>query len=217
MKHLIYLFLCGIFLNCISVYALNVSDNLATRKIKDIAVYRKDMVVAIKYENDSDVKSDEVKYIPCTCNRKRTRLGEFETSPYQMYRWHPLNMDENGKRHYGQYCIRFDDNILFHSALYNEMNNPLSLEISTYNGIVDPEVESQGCVRLRVKDLKEIYRQAEERPIKVIVTDEECPVERKTLVNEESFELWSSDTDIAYDLTDSEAKTILIYSKINRD
>lgn len=177
--------------------------------INKVTIYRQDMVCKIDYENG------DFEYIPCSCNKQKTRLGTFETSLNQNYRWHQLNADDNGIIHYGQYCVRFDGNILFHSTLYTENENPLSLDASTYNGIINKE-ESQGCIRLRIKDLKPIYSTALEKPIKVIVTDSNCPINRELLVCEQNFQLiLSEDCWSGYDPTDEDAER-LYYNLLNK-
>ena len=181
--------------------------NICFANIKQITVYRQDMIVKVEDDNN------QIIYMPCSCNTKRTRLGEFITS--NVYDWHVLNADENGKKHYTPMAIRFDGDILFHSVLYNEFGNLLSLEASTYNGIATME-QSQGCVRLRIKDLKYIYDNAKDQNIPVIVTDDKCNYDRFLLVCDENFEkIPCEDAWKGYEPTDEEGKALYLASISN--
>jgi lipoprotein-anchoring transpeptidase ErfK/SrfK len=68
---------------------------------------------------------------------------------YKRYNWLKLVGDV-----YGQYCTRFNGQILFHSMPYSS-RDPFSLINSEYNKIGTPA--SLGCIRLQVKDAKWIY------------------------------------------------------------
>ena len=182
-------------------------SNICFANIKQITVFRQDMIVKVEDDNN------QITYMPCSCNTKRTRLGKFTTS--NVYDWHILNADENGKRHYTPMAIRFDGDILFHSVLYNEFGNLLSLEASTYNGIANME-QSQGCVRLRIKDLKYIYDNAKNQNIPVIVTDDKCEYDRFLLVCDENFEkIPCEDSWKGYEPTDEKGKLLYLESILN--
>lgn len=226
---LFIIFICNY--NFAKVYDFNTQ-----KTIKQIIVYRQDGVVEIKYNDYASLQNivdyelgkvatisiikDETKYIPCTCNKTRTPLGKYFTGYVsdKYDRWCTLNRDNEGKIHYGQYRVRFNGSILFHSALYNRINDPLSLDIPSYNGLADNDMESQGCVRLRIKDVKEIFDNAKYNSIEVIVTDNKTPVKKWDLTCEQSdFKKWEGDDEEGYDLTDMEAQKIFIenYNKEN--
>lgn len=80
-------------------------------------------------------------------NINETPLGRFEI--YQRYRWRPLFGDVQG-----QYAIRFNGHILFHSVPYKNEDES-TLKPGEYNKLGEPA--SLGCVRLSVADAKWIY------------------------------------------------------------
>ena len=91
-------------------------DIITKPRVKLITVYRQLNIVKVELNNGN------VRYFPCSLNKKETELGKFKTS--DKYRWHTLYYNS-----YGQYAIRFNNPILFHSVLYNEKETPLSLQI----------------------------------------------------------------------------------------
>lgn len=76
-----------------------------------------------------------------------TPLGRFKI--YQRYRWRPLfgNVE-------GQYAIRFNGHILFHSVPYKSQDES-TLKPGEYNKL--GEAASMGCIRLSVADAKWLY------------------------------------------------------------
>ena len=76
-----------------------------------------------------------------------TPLGRFKI--YKRYRWSPLfgNVE-------GQYAVRFNGHILFHSVPYTKQDKG-TLKDGEYNKLGTPA--SMGCVRLSVADAKWIY------------------------------------------------------------
>lgn len=77
-----------------------------------------------------------------------TPLGSF-TINQKPGQWHPLY----GKT-YGQWSIRFNNDILFHSVPYRA-NNPATLVTEEYDKL--GQAVSAGCVRMRVSDVKWLY------------------------------------------------------------
>lgn len=85
----------------------------------------------------------------CSCGKTghETPLGTFQTSDY--YRWR-LMVDGS----YGQYAVRFNQSILFHSIPYYTQNAG-NIEWEQFNLL--GESASLGCVRLACADAKWIY------------------------------------------------------------
>lgn len=104
--------------------------------------------ITIKQQN-ADGTLTPVKAMVCSCGREghRTPQGTFHTSDY--YEWR-IMVDDT----YGQYAVRFNNKILFHSVPYTEAS-PDTLEWEEYNKL--GESASLGCVRLSVADSKWIY------------------------------------------------------------
>ena len=144
-------------------------------KIKSLTLYRNKMVLVANGEFDTPIATFSV-----SCNKKRTPIGTRYIK--EKIRWHKLYGDEN----YAQYCLRYGDSdnnepLLLHSIIYSEKYNPFSLKnftnyygwtYNTYNGIMY-EINSGGCVRLRVGDVKWLYDNIEyNTPFNIIDTDE---------------------------------------------
>ena len=106
------------------------------------------IVTAYKYNQANDCY-DYVKDMICSTGKVSgsTPVGGFAI--YDRYSW--LKLVGNV---YGQYCVRFNGQILFHSMPYLS-KNPSSLKWDEYNKIGMPA--SLGCVRLQVIDAKWIY------------------------------------------------------------
>ena len=112
-------------------------------------------------------------------NIEDTPLGTFRTSDY--YDWR-LMVDGS----YGQYAIRFNKGILFHSVPYYS-DRPDDLEIEQFNLL--GENASLGCVRMSVADVKWLYTNCP-KGTEVIVYDDAKnpgplgkPVQMKTITN----------------------------------
>lgn len=93
-----------------------------------------------------------------------TPLGIFKI--YQRYVWRPLFGDVEG-----QYAIRFNGHILFHSVPYLKQDKG-TLKPGEYNKLGQPA--SLGCVRLSVNDIKWLYDNCKNGTI-VEVYDDENP------------------------------------------
>lgn len=104
-----------------------------------------------------------VKAFVCSVGRAGhgTPLGTFKTSDY--YTWR-LMVDGS----YGQYAVRFNDGIMFHSVPYYTPNAG-DMEWEQYNLLGEPA--SLGCVRLACDDAKWIYENCV-RGTEVIVYDD---------------------------------------------
>ncbi|MDE7415403.1 MAG: L,D-transpeptidase [Lachnospiraceae bacterium] len=90
-----------------------------------------------------------VKAFVCSCGREghETPLGTFKTSNY--YTWRQM-VDGS----YGQYAVRFNRGIMFHSIPYYTKNAG-NMEWEQFNLL--GEAASLGCVRLTCADAKWIY------------------------------------------------------------
>lgn len=102
------------------------------------------------YEKDANGEVGvPVKAFVCSCGREghETPLGIFKTSDY--YTWRRM-VDGS----YGQYAVRFNRGIMFHSVPYYTKNAG-NMEWEQYNLL--GEAASLGCVRLTCADAKWIY------------------------------------------------------------
>lgn len=104
-----------------------------------------------------------VKTFVCSVGRPghETPLGTFRTSDY--YTWR-LMVDGT----YGQYAVRFNRGIMFHSVPYYT-RDAANLEWEQYNLLGEPA--SLGCVRLACDDAKWIYENCA-RGTEVVVYDD---------------------------------------------
>lgn len=98
-------------------------------------------------------------------NIEDTPLGTFTTSDY--YDWR-LMVDGS----YGQYAIRFNRSILFHSVPYYS-NTPDSLEKEQFNLLGSNA--SLGCVRLSTADVKWLYTNCPPGTEVIVYDDAENP------------------------------------------
>ncbi len=153
---------------------------LPNPQLEDIAVdTRPDYVIyvntALNYitvrQQNADGTLTPVKAMVCSCGREghRTPQGTFHTSAY--YEWR-IMVDNT----YGQYAVRFNNQILFHSVPYVEAS-PDTLEWEEYNKL--GENASLGCVRLSVADSKWIYDNCKPGTTVVVYADSEevCELE----------------------------------------
>ena len=108
-----------------------------------------------------------VKAMVCSCGREghETPMGVFQTSDY--YDWRMM-VD----RTWGQYAVRFNGHILFHSVPYFSKNHG-DLEWEQYN--ILGQSASLGCVRLSVEDAKWIYDNCKVGTQVVVYEDAEIP------------------------------------------
>ncbi|MBP5773487.1 MAG: L,D-transpeptidase [Eubacterium sp.] len=81
-------------------------------------------------------------------NIKNTLLGDYRLN--DRYRWHQM-VDGS----FAQYAIRFYDKLMLHSVPYYRQA-PNSLEVDEYNKL--GHFASLGCIRMRVSDIKWIYK-----------------------------------------------------------
>lgn len=100
-----------------------------------------------------------------------TPLGRFKI--YERYRWRPLFGDVQG-----QYAIRFNGHILFHSVPYKS-DDASTLKPGEYNKLGEPA--SLGCVRLSVADAKWLYDNCEDGTEVEVFDGDEAEPFRKPL------------------------------------
>lgn len=120
------------------------------------------------YEKDADGEfTVPVKAFVCSCGREghATPLGTFRTSNY--YQWRRM-VDGS----YGQYAVRFNRGIMFHSIPYYTQNAG-NMEWEQYNLL--GEAASLGCVRLTCADAKWIYDNCAEGTQVIVYDDAENP------------------------------------------
>ncbi|MDE5695918.1 MAG: L,D-transpeptidase [Lachnospiraceae bacterium] len=120
------------------------------------------------YEKDAEGEFRvPVKAFVCSCGREghETPLGTFKTSDY--YTWR-LMVDGS----YGQYAVRFNKGIMFHSVPYYTKNAG-NMEWEQYNLLGEPA--SLGCVRLTCADAKWIYDNCKAGTQVVVYDDAENP------------------------------------------
>lgn len=108
-----------------------------------------------------------VRSFACSCGREgmETPLGSFKTSDY--YPWR-LMVDGS----YGQYAIRFNRGILFHSVPYYT-DSPDNLEKEQFNLL--GSFASLGCVRMAASDVKWLYENCEKGTSVIVYDDAENP------------------------------------------
>ena len=100
-----------------------------------------------------------------------TPLGSYEI--YERYRWRSLFGNVQG-----QYAIRFNGHILFHSVPYKS-NDASTLKTDEYNKLGEPA--SLGCVRLSVADAKWIYDNCPNGTMVEVIEGNEAEPFRKPL------------------------------------
>lgn len=120
------------------------------------------------YEKDAEGEfCVPVKAFVCSCGREghETPLGTFQTSNY--YTWR-LMVDGS----YGQYAVRFNKGIMFHSVPYYTKNAG-NMEWEQFNLLGEPA--SLGCVRLTCADAKWIYDNCAAGTEVIVYDDAENP------------------------------------------
>lgn len=148
MKNLICRLLAvTLFVGTIAMHSVNV-DAAGHKSAYQIQVNRAANCVTV-YQLDQLGQYVPLRSFACSTgkNMENTPLGSFATSDY--YDWR-LMVDGT----YGQYAVRFNRGILFHSVPYYTQA-PDSLEADQYNELGNPA--SLGCVRMAVSDVKWIY------------------------------------------------------------
>ena len=114
-----------------------------------IKVNREANCVTIYTKDENGQYTVPVKAMVCSVGKRAgsTPAGKFKI--YQRYTWRYLLGDQ-----YGQYAVRFNGQILFHSVPYTKQSKD-SLKTDYYNRL--GEADSMGCVRLTCVDAKWIY------------------------------------------------------------
>lgn len=138
-----------------------------TKPVYSIRVNRAANCVTV-YEKDADgAFTVPVKAFVCSCGREghETPLGTFKTSNY--YQWR-LMVDGS----YGQYAVRFNRGIMFHSVPYYTKNAG-NMEWEQFNLL--GEAASLGCVRLACADAKWIYENCAAGTEVIVYDDAEDP------------------------------------------
>lgn len=138
-----------------------------------VAVNRKQYTATIYGYDliDNQIIYTPIYTIPCAVNKKNTRIGMFLTT--SKFEWHTM---VNGD--IAQYCIRFDENRLFHSPLY-ETPKKNRLIPKYYNDIVRKH-DSGGCVRMRTGDAYYLYKTLPHKTLVVVYeTDHAYPFGRE--------------------------------------
>lgn len=141
--------LLAVFVFIVSITLSNMSVNAAEQKpVYQIQVNRAANCVTV-YQLNELGQFIPLRSFACSTGKvmENTPLGSFTTSDY--YDWR-LMVDGT----YGQYAVRFNRGILFHSVPYYTQS-PDSLESDQYNELGNPA--SLGCVRMAVSDVKWIY------------------------------------------------------------
>ncbi|MCR4956265.1 MAG: L,D-transpeptidase [Lachnospiraceae bacterium] len=130
-----------------------------------IKVNRKKNVVTVYKKDKKGAYTVPVKAMTCSVGKNNnTPKGTFRI--YGKYRWRPLFYGV-----YGQYAVRFNGSILFHSVTYTK-KSPSALQWKEYNKL--GSAASHGCVRLTVEDAKWIYQHCAMNT-RVIVYDSSHP------------------------------------------
>ena len=126
-------------------------------------------------------------------NIKNTLLGDYRLN--DRYRWHQM-VDGS----YAQYAIRFYDKLMLHSVPYFKQS-PDSLEVDEYNKL--GHSASLGCIRMRVSDIKWIYKHCN-YGTEIKIYDKKG--EKPPIPYEEPQRLDKKDTKSSWDPTDPDKK-----------
>ncbi len=130
-----------------------------------IKVNRQQNIVTVYVKNAYGEYTIPYKAMVCSVGfDDDTPTGTFQI--YQRYKWLPLYGGV-----YGQYSVRFNGPILFHSVPYYTQDKG-DLKYNEYNKLGNPA--SQGCVRLSVADAKWIYDNCANGTV-VVVYDSAAP------------------------------------------
>ena len=126
-------------------------------------------------------------------NIENTLLGDYRLN--DRYRWHQM-VDGS----YAQYAIRFYDKLMLHSVPYFKQS-PDSLEADEYNKL--GHFASLGCIRMRVADIKWIYKHCN-YGTEIKIYDKKG--EKPPIPYEEPQRLDKKDTKSSWDPTDPDKK-----------
>lgn len=142
------------------------AENAAVDTRPDYVIYVNSAFncVTVKQQDKNGVLTP-IRSFVCSCGREghETPEGTFQTSDY--YEWRKM-VDGT----YGRYAVRFNGQILFHSAPYLE-ESPDTLEWEEYNKL--GQSASLGCVRMSLKDAKWIYDNCKPGTKVVVYSDNE--------------------------------------------
>ncbi len=132
-----------------------------------IIVYQKNGRVLVLGKDDYGKYNQVIKCFTCSVGKNgRTPNGLYTIN--KKYRWQLLFGDV-----YGQYCVRFNGNYLFHSVPYTKQS-PNKLQAGEFEKLGSPA--SKGCIRLCVRDTKWIYDNAANGTQVRIISDKNCTV-----------------------------------------
>lgn len=146
------------------LYVISNEEELETTGPYMINVNRLQNVITIYEKDEAGEFTVPVKAMTCSCGLgEKTELGSFKTTNY--YKWRPLFGNV-----FGQYAVRFNDSILFHSVPYFKQNRG-TLEYEEYNKL--GEKASLGCVRLSVADAKWIHDNCDKSTVVNVYDSEE--------------------------------------------
>lgn len=152
-----------------------------------IKVNRAANCITVYQLDESGEYTVPVRSFVCSTGKEEgdTPLGTFKTSNY--YDWR-LMVDGS----YGQYAVRFNGPILFHSVPYFSKDNA-NLETDQFNLLGQPA--SLGCVRLAALDAKWIYDNCGKGTTVIVYDDAENPgplgkPEQMKLPVENPFSVW---------------------------
>lgn len=134
---------CSVF-----VFDVQTADAASGKSLYWLKVNRQaNVVTAYKLENG--------KYVPyramvCSTGKAKSKTPHMTTSIKNRWRWGALFHNV-----WGQYCVQFKGNYLFHSVYYTKKKKKNRLSVSEYNKL--GTARSMGCVRLSTMDAKWIY------------------------------------------------------------
>lgn len=133
-----------------------------------IIVYQKNGRVLVLGKDDYGKYNQVIKCFICSVGMNgRTPNGLYKIN--KRYRWQLLFGDV-----YGQYCVRFYGNYLFHSVPYTKQSAD-TLQTAEFNKLGSPA--SKGCIRLCTRDSKWIYDNAANGTQVRIISGKNCTVE----------------------------------------
>ncbi len=158
-----------------------------------IKVNRQQNIVTVYVKNAYGEYTIPYKAMVCSVGfDDDTPTGTFQI--YQRYKWLPLYGGV-----YGQYSVRFNGPILFHSVPYYTQDKG-DLKYNEYNKLGNPA--SQGCVRLSVADAKWIYDNCANGTV-VVVYDSSAP---EPLTPASPIKIDTSSPNRGWDPTDPDPK-----------
>lgn len=152
-----------------------------------IKVNRAANCITIYQQDETGEYTKPVRSFACSTGKRvdATPLGTYKTTDY--HKWMVM-VDSS----WGQYAIRFNGPILFHSVPYYSRSKA-NLESEQFNLL--GQVASLGCVRLAVSDVKWMYENCARGTTVVVYDDAENPgplgkPEQMKLPLENPFSVW---------------------------